>query len=72
MPVVGITPAALHPIAPRRAAQGRYGGISLRVPQGAASFLFSADTVGPGFCPETALAAARGKPDALLAPPKGG
>ena len=28
--------------------------------------------VGPGFRPETVSAAARGKPDALLAPPKGG
>ncbi len=38
------------------------------------SFCFSAFArkVGPGFRPETVSAAARGKPDALLAPPVGG
>ena len=35
-------------------------------------YLTSGHKVGPGFRPETALAATRSKPDALLAPPKGG
>ncbi|OUP49413.1 hypothetical protein B5F19_15740 [Pseudoflavonifractor sp. An184] len=49
-------------------------GIAILATGRAAFFsLFSAlgRKVGPGFRPETALAAARGKPNALLAPPKG-
>ena len=67
----GNTPV-LRPIASHKAAQGQHGGILLLSVQGTAAFSCSADKVGPGFCPETALAAARGKPDALLATPKGG
>ena len=62
--------------APKRLTRGltgaTHGGTALPGLPGTLAFLFSADKVGPGFCPETALAAARGKPDALLAPPKGG
>ena len=64
--------AALRPISSHEAIQGQHGGISLLVPHGTAAFSLSADKVGPGFRPETAPAAACGKPDALLAPPEGG
>lgn len=54
------------------AAQGQRDGTALSVLPGALAFLFSDDTVGPGFRPGTAPAAARGKPDTLFAPPEGG
>ena len=52
--------------------RGSTAGFHFLVGKGTATFSFSADKVGPGFRPETAPAAARGKPDALLATPKGG
>ena len=61
--------------APNRLTQSRTGAARrdfAPCPTGHRSFLFSIDKVGPGFRPETASAAACGKPDALLAPPVGG
>ena len=63
----GTRPACIS-ITSHAASQGQHGGTTFPVLPGALAFLFSDDTVGPGFRPETAPAAARGKPDALLAP----
>ena len=60
--------------------RGSTAGFLFLVCKGTAAFSFSADKVGPvsadkvgpGFRPEIVSAAARGKPDALLAPPAGG
>ena len=48
--------------------RGSTAGFLFLVCKGTAAFSFSADKVGPGFRPEIVSVAARGKPDALLAP----